>query len=198
MKVETYEITETSSDGTVDMLDEQAVALVNKLGLDGQKKLVENSGTGTKILLPYQEMATNERHVYELLFPQKTTVEVYESGPIPLRVLQVIAFAKDLFDKLEVWCPSTRAKDDPILVGRKGDQWSGKRYLLARWGDALKPFPELVKEAAVIARAQLSNKLIKALGDINQDIALLANIGDSFAIEWATRSPVYHDSKPTI
>lgn len=148
MQVETYEVTEMTTEGRDSFeIEAEAQALIEEMGLDGQKSLLRQTDpdVGTKERIPYRLMTNEERGVYKALYPETATMDQYAAGPIPLRVLQVGAHAVKLFDKVEVWFPST-SDPDPLLVGcvEAGD------YLLARWGDALAPFEDL-KDRAIKA-----------------------------------------------
>jgi hypothetical protein len=91
-------------------------------------------------------MTALEAAVYGTVYPQATGVERYSAGPIPLRVLQVIAHARTLFEKVVIWHPK-EYDPDPVLVGINGEYSKEEVFLLARWGDALAPFEELQERA---------------------------------------------------
>lgn len=83
MLVETFELEEVAEQPPE--LEAEAVALIEKLGLDGQQ---------TRI--PYRKMTEEETFVYGILCPMRTPLKKYKEGPIPLRVLQVAAHATDV------------------------------------------------------------------------------------------------------
>lgn len=145
MQIETYEIEEVPEQLNDEANKLEALELIEKLELDGQKNLF-NKKKGN--IIPYQEMTSYEVKVYETIFPQKTEVKKYTYSPIPIRVLQVIAHAIELFPQLEIWHKRMKSPD-PILVGILNPKsYSEKHYfLLARWGDALENFKILAKEA---------------------------------------------------
>ncbi len=194
MQIETYEVNETTSDGATDALDAEAVALCQRLGLKGQERLVSKAADVPESILPYQEMTAEELAVYEILFPEKDLVADYAAGPIPLRVLQVVAFAQERkwFDRIQVWHKrSGSAKEDPVLVGiianAQHRTLDRQRFMLARWGDALQPFAALVKQAAIIARAKILTGAEKARNDIATALATIPTLSDEQAIAWAAR-----------
>lgn len=159
MKIETYEIEEIKNSELSTMAaDSEAIELIEKLGLAGQKQLL-NPETASRF--PYPALTKLQELVFTCLFPQKTTLHEFGNEIIPLRVLQVAAYCRDFKQTfwLEVW-HSAIAKQDPILIGRSG-QWSGQQYLLARWGDALLTFEELVIKARPIYEGQCKAKLQK-------------------------------------
>jgi hypothetical protein len=151
MLVETYEAGEGVGQAEV---DEESRKLMEQLGLEGQLGLATGfPAAGTN---PYSEMTLEQKVTFRALFPETTEIARYARGPIPLRVLQVAAHAAGLFEKLEVW--HSRHDADPLLVGLvKGpESYSDPRpYLLARWGDLLDPFGELVKKARAVIRERL-------------------------------------------
>jgi hypothetical protein len=149
MEVETFEIEELTSDMTTEE-DGTAMAMIDRLGLEGQKKLC--GGADQKSVCPYRKLTKEEARVYKLLFPQDVGVKAYSDGRIPIRVMQVIEHARSLkmFDFIRVWCPENADEPDPLLVGYVGEyDFSPKeRYILARWGECLAPFSELRRKAA--------------------------------------------------
>lgn len=170
MQVETYEVEQENTEIAQLAADGESAMLIEKLGLAGQQTLL-NKATGT--MLPYRIITKEENAVFSALFPIKTKIEEYKSGPIPVRVLQVAAFVKELgredMQRLEVWHPED-AKDDPVLVARK-DYWGNPIYLLARWGVALLPFDELREKAVEKLKAVSISKLKKAQTEIQNELA---------------------------
>ena len=125
--------------------------LVEKLELTGQQELIGQGGTP----IPFQAMDVSTKRVLETLFPEKKSVSLYRGEMIPLRVLSLIALAKqeNYFDLIQIWYkPNT---DDPVAVGIKGSQWSGEYYLIARWGKALLPMEQLTNMAAEVKKNEL-------------------------------------------
>ena len=166
IKVETYECEELkASEATTMAADAEAIELIERLGLEGQRTLT-NPETSTRE--PYREMTALEAYVWRAICPQTTRVEHYKLSPIPLRVLQVVAYARELgiYEALEVWHPR-KVVDDPLLVGvPKGERYSNKRHLIARWGETLVPFEQLVEKA----KNQFAVELTAKLGDIQNEL----------------------------
>lgn len=155
MEIETYEVEENVDKAMAPAIEAEALAQIEKLGLKGQQKLVVKNPAGADERIPYPEMSRHEKAVYETLFPEKTKVEDYDSGIIPVRVLQVIGHATGLFDRVEVWHKPMR-DPDPILVAKLGEKY----HLLARWGgEALKSFPVLVKEARALLQEDYERRI---------------------------------------
>lgn len=170
-QVETFEIEDASvSDATTLAADHEAIELIQSLGLKGQEKLV-NAGTVTR--LPYRAMEAREALVYGALFDGRTKVEDYSAEAIPLRVLQVIAHAREteMFNGgLIIWHPRTHVVRDPVLVGIKKvlsypdqPQYSNLTtdvyFILARWGKALLPLEQLEAMATDLCRKARLSKL---------------------------------------
>ncbi len=95
MLVETFEAIETDAGGEVEC-DAEAIALIEELGLEGQRKLINKTGDAPA-RNPYRKMSIQERFAFRALMPKHVALDKYSDGPIPLRVLQVAAHAKGMF-----------------------------------------------------------------------------------------------------
>lgn len=162
MQVETYEVELVDQDEMQQLAtDGETSMLIESLGLEGQKSLT-NKEKGT--VTPYRVVSAEERFVFRTLFPNQTKVESYKDGPLPLRVLQVIAHVRELnipdMGYFEVWHPNVGI-DDPVLVARKSSYYDPV-YLLARWGNALLPFETLKAQALVVAKKTYAIGIRKA------------------------------------
>lgn len=159
MQIETYEIEEVKGEMGNLAADSEACELIKTLGLEGQQSLVDGK---TDTRFPYPEMSKKEHFVYGNTLPIRTDVSKYNAGIIPLRVLQIIAYAKTvpMITGLEIWHPES-AKEDPLLVGKAKHEngYSTIFYVLARWGDTLLPFASLEVKAKAAYKAKLINKL---------------------------------------
>ncbi len=174
MQVETFEaISLDEQDGKIvnELVSEEALALVEALGLEGQRRFTveeEVGGEQVERRNPYREFTAEEMAVYRTVFPRVTALAAYGFSPIPLRVLQVAAHAAPMFEKLEVWHPENVA-EDPLLVGVKGHparEWEKRHYILARWGDVLVPFEELRDKARRILTTTMRAKLADARAQV--------------------------------
>ena len=177
MLVETYEVSE-ARDVAAPECEAEAIALIESLGLTGQQELVRPKEDGTAERIPYRLMTDEECFVYENICPTRTRADKYESGMIPLRVLQVLAHATSLecFRFFEIWHPTDFKMKDPVLVGCMGDSdWSVKRYILARWGEVLDDFPALKKVASELARNSKLAELTKEISEKKQHIEMLTD-----------------------
>lgn len=148
MEIETYEIEEVAGAalGTTPEVEAEALEMIERLGLDGQRKLVikpdGDDESATEERIPYPKMSASEVAVYSARFPVHDDVAAYNMGIMPIRVLQVVEHARRIFEKVQVWHDKVR-DPDPVLVGKNGND----TFLLARWGDALKQFAEIKAEA---------------------------------------------------
>jgi hypothetical protein len=150
MQIETYECTELSEETSEDTA--QAVDLIEQLDLGGQRGLVSIDKR-----MPYPQASREQLFVFQTLCPVEEKLHEYNRTTIPLRVLQVAAHAKDLFDELYIW-DAAGVDKDPVLVGaKKNGQWSRTYYLLARWGEVLEAWPILLKRALEKKRAALAD-----------------------------------------
>lgn len=154
MKVETYEVEERPPEPQIEV---EAIELIEKLGLNGQKTLV-NPATGPAQTIPYKELSKSESVVFKEIFSKQEEVKEYSEGVMPVRVLQVAAHGIDLFDKVQVWHRKEGAKD-AALIGIEGPYSREKYFLLARWGDSLLDYPALVQEARVTLRADYEKQI---------------------------------------
>ena len=188
MLVETFEVLETDCEGNVEQ-DAEAIALIEKLGLDGQKSLIHGAGDKAE-RCPYRKMSVQEQFIYERICPQKTKLSEYSDGPIPLRVLQVAAHARELFQECYVWSATSVDMNDPVLVGRKGSEYSPELFILARWGEVLEPLDVLAKKACEIFRGWYAAEINKAIGTLKSGIEQVAVMADS-EITSRTRWHVY-------
>lgn len=184
MKVETYECEELkNSEATTMAADAESIELITKLGLEGQMKL---SDPETLTRQPYREMTALEAYVWRAACPQTTALQKYSLGPIPLRVLQVAAHARELgiYESLEVWHPR-KVVDDPLLVGvPKGETYSRKRHLIARWGETLVPFEQLIEKARKTFAVEFEATLDRIQNEVEQVRKTLSNrVEMSFAKE---------------
>ncbi len=96
MQVETYEVTEQYGIDKTEC-EAEAIALIESLGLTGQQNRLAETENGDKIAVPYRKMTQEESFVYRRICPKRTKLENYESGWIPLRVLQIAVHAKLMF-----------------------------------------------------------------------------------------------------
>lgn len=188
MIVETFEIEETKTDAGIMASDAEAAELIEKLGLEGQRTLL-NSDTLTRF--PYRKLTQQEGFVYKILCPRTCELKDYKDGIIPVRVLQVAAHAIETgyLNRVEVWYPNNADIKDPVLVGIKGESRSDKeQFLLARWGKELPPIEELEVVALKMRRASLRSKLATIKSKVEGDLAAL----DTEDLEALVSEPSYY------
>ena len=194
MHVETYEATEVMS--TCEPQDQIEVArLVDSLHLTEQQKFLSPTSPTT---VPYRKMTAQEQHVYRVLCPVTTVLTEYGEMLMPLRILQVAAHAISLgfFERIEVWhIKNGDQRIDPVLVGiTKESSYREGVYLLARWGEVLKPFAELIVEAKVAITNQLVSKLTLMEQKIKARIASVEAIAAGYVQgEEISIAPTYYD-----
>lgn len=141
---------------------------VEELGLEFQKNLCEQD----KTLIPFYKLRAGEVRMFNILYPEKTSVETYAEDTIPLEVLSIIALAKknEYFGRIEVWYNYNKL--NPILIGYKKSNHGNANeidndgiYLLARWGEELKSFTELL---AVAKEQYIKEKLAELRAEISK------------------------------
>lgn len=194
MEVETYEVTELDSETGKPECEAEAIELIEKLGLKGQQSLLKPDEEGERQRCPYRLITQQEAFTFKILFPKYTKVEDYHSGPIPLRVLQVIAHARELFETVFIRHPEDARDPDPILCGtNKEHYWSGfdQVHILARWGEALESIDKLTAQAAKIFRAQMIGRLKGFKASIDRDLDQLKEVSDHDVLSVTDSGPSY-------
>jgi hypothetical protein len=158
MEIEICEMSEATTAGLDKFeISQESSALVESLGLTGQQTYYSpdpDPSVNTRILFPYKRMTPEEIKVYSHMYPQQESIVDYDSGPIPLRVLKLIEENRVHFPSsarnnetgwMEIWGPQVE-DPDPILVALIKDPentWTTHHYLLARWGESLRPFSDI-------------------------------------------------------
>ncbi len=116
-----------------------------ELNLEGQMKLTANSDKASAS--PYTFINEQMKLVFETICPTKSVVEKYDKSVIPIDVLSHVALCKQeqYFHKLEIWFDNK--SPDPILVGYITKEYNSPLHLIARWGDEIVPYEQLVEKA---------------------------------------------------
>jgi hypothetical protein len=162
MQVETFEQEEVASLSVE--ASEEAITLMEKFNLVGQLSLCN---TETRTLCPYKQLKDEEFLVYKTLCPRTSDLKDFRASTIPLRVLQIISHAKELgIFKIFRVCSAEGDEKDPVLVAWKENVYEGVPFILARWGEELDAWPELVKKAENLLRKKCKSKSIEMLSKI--------------------------------
>lgn len=141
---------------------------VESLGLAGQLKLMQNASNSSASPNPFTPMNTVMQRVYETLCPSKMNYKDYDKSAIPVEVLDLIALAEreGYFVDIKIWYDDKTP--DPIAVGYGSHQYEFMRpkFLIAKWGDVIEPFDQLLLRARKIffkqRKAELQNKMIES------------------------------------
>lgn len=155
MKVETYEIEEPKAEP---QLEAEAIDLIEKLGLEGQKSLVVDTGE-TERRIPYREVTASEKVIFESVFSKTEDVKKYSEGIIPVRILQVISHGKDLFERVDVRSGESGA----LLIGVNGRYSNEKWFPLARWGVELPSMAKLREDARRVIKNNFEKSLLDCI-----------------------------------
>ncbi len=135
------------------------------LGLDKQIALTEKQASP----IPFEFMNNVSKRVYETICPAKVRYKEYGKTAIPLEVLGLIQLSENegYFKEIQIWYDDK--SPDPLAVGLKQRgqyEWNNECYLIARWGDVLRPFEELKKTAIKLytnsQRLSLQKKITEA------------------------------------
>lgn len=122
--------------------------LAKELGLNNQLELSDED----KSVVPYQWMNTNLINICSTLCPTQVLVENYDKEPLPLEVMQQLAFVKreNHFEHVEVWYNDK--SPDPFLVGTKCGFYT---YTEGNWDGRSETF-KTRKEAEKVAHKDSS------------------------------------------
>jgi hypothetical protein len=115
-------------------------------GLDLKQQL-KKIGKAERIANPYMKLDPRTERVYEMLCPQKELYTTYKASTIPVEVLQEIHRCKknEWFPVMEVWYDDK--SPDPFLIGYDSIKGNTNKFLIARWGDELLPYEQLLQKA---------------------------------------------------
>jgi hypothetical protein len=175
MEIEAYFDVETSVsvDGElVAAIDEKEAeeirTIAEEMGLSRQLAFVSGGISTPTGVFPFREMTKQERIVYENLMASKDDIVNYAGSVIPLRGLQIAQVAGNpcYGPGLQVWHTGSPG-EDPLLVGKRTHperSWERQYFILARWGETLKPLKELTEEA-------IAKLVIKTKSDLETLIA---------------------------
>jgi len=190
MQIETYELVENDIQDQTPEINEEALQLIEKLGLTGQQELITKPGEGSEtrdLLMPYPEATGEQIFVFRSLCPEQVVIDRYKRTAIPLRVLQVAAHADSLgfFDEIQVWDVRTHVEKDPVLVGikKQGQYNTPHYYLLARWGTELDDWGTMLTRAVEVARSNLIEHMRKVTAKAKLDTEAAKNATAAFFIK---------------
>jgi hypothetical protein len=152
----------------------------------GLEKQLKKAGKKEKVGNPYMKIDPRTERVYRLLCPQRQLYTDYVSSTLPLEVLQEIHRCQEneWFPRIEVWYDDK--SPDPFLIGYDSKKWEANKFLIARWGDELLPFEQLMdkvinrfKEAYKRALNRLIIDCEYRKQDIEGEIRAYIDSGDS-------------------
>ena len=126
------------------------------LGLEKQREIIQ--------IPPYQPFLAKDLHIWQSFLPTRFSKNGllnrplwanYDFDCIPTVALRAIIKAQELkcFSDLQIWIPRQQITD-PLAVGLLG----GLTYPIARWGESLLPFKEII-ETVCLSRS--NNRLLK-------------------------------------
>lgn len=171
MQVETFEIQEVA-ETTIEHQGE-CLKLSEELGLDNQKAFYNPTEGLESRVFPYRKLTAQEKIVYKTLCPVEKDIELYREGPIPLRILQVAAYAKEFAPHqieggtLVIWCPENADIKDPVLLWKeKTGNYDFAYWLLGRWGETLDNFKTLQNMARTMLVAEYKEKIDKIESEV--------------------------------
>lgn len=136
IQVESFVPDEFASDLEDPSTLESRQALINKLGLTGQKS------TTTAEPMSFPVATLRQAAVIQALYPTSTALINYTAQSLPLRVLELADRASIHFGCLTVW-HSEDSREGPFLIGTAKSYYENPKYLICRWGTPLKSWSEL-------------------------------------------------------
>ena len=152
------------------------IVLCAKVGLKTQRSILLPYylayALKRSVPIPYPFLSPAEEQTVSRIFPTKYKKELtqrdrdssqmledYHFDLIPCAVLETWnqCVALGMFKNFEIWTAERLKKPDPVLIGRRVEH--PFPYLLARWGEALRPWNELItgRKRTVGARQLLPN-----------------------------------------
>ena len=155
------------------------------IGLGLQKQL-KKVGKIEKVPIPYMKLDHRMSRVFRMLCPQRESYTAYEAGTLPLDVVQEIQRCKEneWFPMIEIWYDDK--SPDPFLIGYDGKKGEANKFLIARWGDELQPFEQLVIKAINCYKTAYTRALTLLImdcearkQDIDSEIRTFIDLGDS-------------------
>jgi len=176
LQIETFEREELFTDGEVVGVSEESKKLIEKMELEGQKQLYEESKD--ERLPPYRKMGKQEGIVYRAVLSEHDSVGNYSGNLMPLRVLQVVSHAKELFAKVEVWSSPDPDTDECMLIGTDKDYGYDSVFLLARWGRELLVYSVLKTRAGKVAKAKYRKSAARCLNEAQKVVDSISSTPD--------------------
>jgi hypothetical protein len=168
--VTVYELKENEELTRVPEAAGEWTAMVNDLGLEGQKKLLTKAQEGEMASpIPYLWMNSRLRKVFKTLCPTNQNIDEYDKMPIPILILGHVKQCqmKGWFKAIEVWYDDE--KPDPVVVGiANKKQEEETAYLIGRWGAEDKSLEALSFEAAERRKAHLIHEANEKLSEVQK------------------------------
>lgn len=164
--------------------DAEAMALIQELGLAAQR-----STDGARIAYP--NPTADQMLVLMSLFSAATKLEEYDAGCIPLRMLKEIRSykAENPTHTLYIRHSPPAQVRDPVLLAYTGihawmwDKDEGKNTrLIARWGDALEPWGDLLNRAQTLLAKRATaalDQIIRKATELRQSVDAAGAYGSS-------------------
>jgi hypothetical protein len=169
--------------------DEEALKLIAELGLAGQQTEEDEPKR-----ICYPQPTQDQVFIIGTLFPKRTDAKKYAAGAIPLRVLKEMRsyLAENPTHSLFVCHQAPAIVSDPVLMAYPAAFLYGdpqhcdmdKCRMIARWGDALKPWSELLGVAMTSHRKAVRDALT---GIIAKAKAYIAHLDEGCAMKTPRR-----------
>lgn len=163
---------------------EEWTKICEELGL---QKQLQKSGKIEKVGNPYMKIDPRSERVYKMLCSAVIPYKEYDASTLPLEVLQEIRRCEEngWFHEIQIWYDDK--SPDPFLVGVETKQWGSPKFLIARWGDELIPFEQMIAKAIDRFKTAYKRALDRLVmecevrkQDIEGELKSYIDLGDNF------------------
>lgn len=179
MQTEVYDERELNSQTLEPEKDEEALAIISELGLAGQ-----TSDENQTKRICYPQPTKDQAFVIMALFPKRTAIKDYSAGAIPLRVLKEMRsyLIENPTHQLFICHQAPAVVKDPVLLAYPGEfPHNNPDYIelvrcrmIARWGDTLESWDNLMETAMRGYRESVKSALHKVIAQAETCLASLA------------------------
>lgn len=124
--------------------------------------------------MPYAEADNLTRAVYATVFDSARKLADYDK-PLPNRILMLVQIGVEngWWTTDDLYVRSSSSMPDPILYRKPegAGEYSDRMVIIARWGDALLPFADLVKTATERTAAVVRQKVRAKISELESVLA---------------------------
>ena len=167
LELETFDLIDMLSEGIDERIEEYKTH-ASSLEMDVSQGVI-----------PFPQLSRAEENTWSVYCPQKNKVKEYKQT-IPLEVIRLIdeVEKRGMFEMIEVWSEN-KEEVDPIVVGyqyltdedrEKGYTFQMGKFLLARWGLALKPYEEIREQSKKMWKENFITESTKKIKEMQRGL----------------------------